>query len=363
MTAEDRPLALVEFAGAAEAARRIAGVAAAGRIVRELAEAGFAEAWLVPSDGRALPPGALDDARRLAGGMPIRIATAVDLASLTADRQVVRLPGNWLLPAAVLRQHLAGGTISAGEGIRLDRAGASAEILGRTAKATDGPVSRWLNRPVSRALSALLLRLPGIRPVHATFGTMLLAGLMFAALMTGGEWGLVAGGLLFHAASVFDGADGEIARATYRSSNAGAVLDSIVDVATTILFIAGVTVNLGSDDGDLAFALAGWGFLLFLIGLGAISWRASRTGGQFSLDFIKHHYRHRFAGRLVPLLIEGMTIVTSRDFFALLFALLILAGLPMAVLYLFAAAASLWILFVLASFLAPSGPPAARSQT
>ena len=38
--------AVVVFASARQADRRIAGVSAAARIVRELAEAGFTESWL-----------------------------------------------------------------------------------------------------------------------------------------------------------------------------------------------------------------------------------------------------------------------------------------------------------------------------
>jgi len=46
-------------------------------------------------------------------------------------------------------------------------------------------------------------------------------------------------------------------------------------------------------------------------------------------------------------------VVSSRDFFALLFAVLILLGWPMGVLYIFATAATIWIVFVFASLLAP----------
>ena len=60
----------------------------------------------------------------------------------------------------------------------------------------------------------------------------------------GGEAGLVLGGLLFHAASVLDGVDGEMARATLRTSPSGATLDSAVDLATNFLFLAGITVHL-----------------------------------------------------------------------------------------------------------------------
>jgi phosphatidylglycerophosphate synthase len=325
---EERPRsAIVAFGSAAEAGRPVAGVAAAARIVRELAEAGFAEIWLVLPDPDRMGARASADLRRLCGAAAVRIARE---PPALADG--LRVPSDPLPGAAV----------------RLDRTGATAAILAATAKASDGPVSRWLNRPVSRRLSALLLRIPGVRPIHATLGTALLALAMFAALVAGGDGGLVAGALLFQAASVFDGVDGEIARATFRASRSGAALDSAVDVATTLLLVIGLAFNLGTHGEPFAFALAGWGLGLFALGLAIIAWRAARARGPFSLDHVKHDYG-RVSGRLVPMLLRFLTIVSSRDFFALLFALLILAGLPMGVLYLFAAAATVWILFVIGS--------------
>jgi phosphatidylglycerophosphate synthase len=324
--------AIVRFERAGAAGRRVAGVAAAARIVRDLAEAGVAEAWLALPPGDRLDAAAMADLDRLSGPLDVRIADD----GLEADADMERLAGDRLVPSA-------------------------AAILKRTGKDGDGPVSRALNRPVSRFISGLLLQMPGVRPIHATIGTALLAMSMFAALAFGGETGLLVGGLLFHAASVFDGVDGEIARATFRSSHSGAVLDSAVDVGTNLLFVIGITLNLGARS-DLALLLAGWGFALFVLGLAAIAWRASRAAGPFSLDMVKHFYRRRFSGRLVPWLIEAMTIVSSRDFFALLFAALILAGLPMAVLTLFAAAATVWILFVLGSIRMPLEAPLAPER-
>lgn len=336
----EQALSVVEvtFASARAASRRIAGVAAAGRIVRELAEAGFASAWLVLPAGDALDRPAMADVRRLAGQMKVRIGMA------PADR--VTLPGDQLIPAALIRAFLAEDMAVHPSIIDLAGSKAGPEILLRTAKTTDGPVSRWLNRPISRQLSALLLRIPGFTPFHASIGTALLAAAMFAALMVGGGAGLIAGGLLFQAASVFDGVDGEVARATFRSSTAGAKLDTAIDTMTTLLFVIGLTLNLGSSGDEHAYALAGWGLALFLTGLGLIAWRSAG-----SLDFrrIKRHYQGRFSGAVVPRLIVFATLVTSRDFFTLLFAVLTVAGYPLAVLYLFAAAASIWILFVAGS--------------
>ncbi|TFI58612.1 CDP-alcohol phosphatidyltransferase family protein [Sphingomonas parva] len=347
-------IATVVFAGAAEANARVAGVAAAARIVRALAEAGFAEARLEFRGGGALDAAAAADVERLAGPLCVQTAPAV------SEAEGLRLDGAWLVPAAALAGKATTGASGA---LRLAAPSAAAEILRGTGKASDGPVSRSLNRPISRWISARLLRLEWIRPVHATAGTALLALLMVAALLAGGEAGLLAGALLFHAASVFDGVDGEIARATFRTSKAGALLDSLIDEATNLLFVLGVTINLGLAGARLAVFLGLWGLGLFACGLAVIAWRAARSAGPFSFDLVKHHYRRRCTGAAPARLMRFLTIVTCRDFYALLFLVLILIGRPMAVLLIFAAAATIWILFVLAALAAPaSARPRARGS-
>ena len=329
----------VSFTSARCAGRRIAGVPAAARIVRELAEAGFASVSLVLPEGETLDRSTRVEVRRLAGRMEVREGET------GSDTDRARLPGDRLIPAGSIAAFLTGEQPASA----IDLAGpeAGAEILRRTQKLTDGPVSRWLNRPVSRRLSALLLEVPGLMPLHASLGTALLALAMFVALIAGGAPGLIVGGLLFQAASVFDGVDGEVARATFRASPAGARLDTLIDTITTLLFLAGLTINLASSGRQDAVVLAAWGIGLFLIGLALIARRSAATGG--SLDFlrIKRHYRDRFSRGIARRLIDFATVVTSRDFFALLFAVLLVVGLPMAVLYIFAAAASLWIFFVI----------------
>lgn len=340
-------VATIRFARPGAAGRRIAGIAAAARILREVEAAGFAEARLELPAGERLGPRALADIERVAGALKVELVSGAGDGSGATGEPAVRLAGDRLLTAVQISALAAGYADDAeAGGIELDRRGASAAILRRTGKAGDGPVSRWLNRPISRRLSALLLLVPGIRPVHATAGTALLALTMFAAMAAGGAAGLVAGAILFQAASIFDGVDGELARAAFRSSQAGAVLDSIVDAATNILFVLGLTINLSLDGETLAVPLAAWGFALWLLGLSLIAWRTSRARGPFSLNMVKHHYRQRFPGPPIRWLISLLTIFTGRDFFALLFALLVVGGMPMAVMWLFAAAATIWILFV-----------------
>lgn len=320
---------LVTFASAGEAGRRVAGVAAAARIVGTLATAGHDRIWLAVPGGGPLPAEAGEDIRRLSG------SATVDLVD-----------GDALEKARIGRSEIEGLALLAAPHLT------SMAILMATGKASDGPVSRWLNRPVSQRISALLLLLfAGIRPLHATIGTFLLAAAMFAALLLGGDQGLIAGGLLFHAASVFDGVDGEIARATFRTSPAGAALDTVVDMATNLSFMLGVTINLGGSMGLKAVLVGGWGFLVFATGLIAISRLAARAEGSFNLDLLKHRYGRQFSGRLASSLFSFGAVVTSRDFFALLFALLIVAGAPMGVLYIFAVAATIWLFFVIAGAL------------
>jgi 1L-myo-inositol 1-phosphate cytidylyltransferase / CDP-L-myo-inositol myo-inositolphosphotransferase len=108
------------------------------------------------------------------------------------------------------------------------------------AKSLDGPVSRHLNRPLSRRLSLLFVRV-GLSPNAVTaiaFATALVAA---AAVAVGRESAiaLVLGGLLVQLASIVDGCDGGVARATLRSSPAGAFLDSNLDrVADAAVLVA-----------------------------------------------------------------------------------------------------------------------------
>lgn len=337
------------FAGGAAASRPVAGVAAAARILRELDQAGFDKAWLLLPAGEMLSAAARADVERLAGRL-----SAVEVHEAPAGPVAVRLTGDRLIPAGRIGK--------SNEGLRLDGPDAGKAILRATGKSGDGPVSHWVNRPISRAISSMLLRIPGFRPIHATIGTMILAVSMFVFLVAGGDSGLIAGALLFKAASIFDGVDGEVARATFRTSRTGATLDTTVDVGTNMMFILGVTINLGGRGMDLAYRLGAWGFGLFVLGLAIIALRSSSSEGHFSLDLLKKDVGG-FSGRIVRPIMRFLTVVSSRDFFALLFPVLILTGSPMAVLIIFAAAATVWIPFIIGSMLMKASRVAALPET
>lgn len=280
-----------------------------------------------------------------------RLPEAPDLAAALADGPVV---GATLIDGARGIEAVLGqvGDDAAGAPARLDAAGALA--VRRTAKPGDGLVSRTLNRPVSQFISRHLLGIPGVRPIHATIGTGLIAVAMAAALVTGTQGGLLAGALLFHAASVFDGVDGEISRVTFRTSRSGAMLDSLIDAATNLAFLLGVGINLRLQ-GDETGAWMGFaGLAMLAIGLLAIGRASARSGSPFGFDVVKDFYRGRAAGAQASSrggstrsrAISVLTCVTSRDFFALAFAVMIVAGLARAMMGIFAASAACWLVAV-----------------
>ncbi|HEX9236730.1 MAG TPA: NTP transferase domain-containing protein, partial [Actinomycetota bacterium] len=92
-------------------------------------------------------------------------------------------------------------------------------------KDLDGPVSRYLNRPVSTRLSMALAPLR-ISPDLVSVASVILA-LVGAWLLATGRG--ILGGIMVQGASVLDGVDGETARLLMRAGPRGAMLDGVLD--------------------------------------------------------------------------------------------------------------------------------------
>jgi CDP-L-myo-inositol myo-inositolphosphotransferase len=169
---------------------------------------------------------------------------------------------------------------------------------------------------------------------------------MAACLFLGHSMGLIWGAVLFQAASIFDGVDGEIARATFRTSAKGAMLDSVTDAATNLAFIAGLTINLGIQGRHIAAAAGAEGLAMLTLGLILIGRRAHLRGGPFTFDAVKDHFRAK-PSRIMQVL----TWITMRDFFAAAGAVSILLGLASETLIIFAIAATIWLAITLSVLL------------
>jgi CDP-L-myo-inositol myo-inositolphosphotransferase len=117
-----------------------------------------------------------------------------------------------------------------------DARAAAAKLRRSLGKHTDGPVSRFINRPLSTRIS---MALAPLRPAPdlvslAAFGL----GVAGAVLLAAGRG--VAGALLVHAGSVADGVDGEVARLQLRGGPRGALLDGVLDRVADAAILAGL---------------------------------------------------------------------------------------------------------------------------
>jgi len=314
-----------------------------------------------PMETTVLAPRGLAEARR-----PVAGVSHLGRALIAADRQGARRAVVLLDDAPDLKARVADELRRADASIEVtwsppqvtapaeaiglgDPRALQGQVLLATGKPSDGLVSRWLNRPVSRAITARVLAIPGVRPWHLTLVTAAIAVLMFTALVSGRAGGIVIGALLFHLASVVDGVDGEMARATFRSSRLGAVMDTTVDMATHLLFTLGVTIGLTGLHGQAYATIGGLAFFLYVSGvlLLATLVRQARNGPSF--DLLKVVYGRRFPDGFMAQVVAAVRTATSRDFFAFVFAVLAMAGAATWIPWLLMGAAAFWLTIITAA--------------
>lgn len=316
MESENNLRAIAAFPSAAAADRLIAGVPAAARAARKLAAGGAAHLLL-----------------RIGDGAPLAAATRAEIERLTGSARV---------------------TVEAGDGPRLALPGSWA-IVRATGKPGDGLVSRWLNRPISQRITWLVLMLPGIRPLHVTLLNALLAVPMLLCLLSVTPGGLLLGAILYQAASVLDGVDGEMARATWRTSAEGAALDSLIDMSINFLFVLGLTIHLAVRDQDAIGWIGGLGIGQMIAGNWLIARRTRAQGAPIGFDYYKR--RGGPSGGLFDLAYRAVQVLTGRDCFAFLFMALTLVGLERAALFIFAGVGTIWLIYILVSSALPAPRP------
>ncbi len=95
-------------------------------------------------------------------------------------------------------------------------------------KTRDGPVSRHLNRPVSRWLSRYLVR-TSVTPNQISLVSWMLSFVAAGLMASSGYPALAIGGALAQLASIIDGCDGEIARLKQSQSEFGGWFDAVLD--------------------------------------------------------------------------------------------------------------------------------------
>ena len=134
---------------------------------------------------------------------------------------------------------------------------------------TDGPVSRYLNRPISTRIS---LALAPLRPSPNLLSVIALAFGMAASFLLAVERPMI-GGILVQASSVLGGVDGESARLQMRANTRGAWLSGLLNRMVDAAVVAGLGIWMLSE------TLSTRRILLLLGGIG-IAWAILATAGM-----------------------------------------------------------------------------------
>ena len=139
-------------------------------------------------------------------------------------------------------------------------------------KPNDGPVSRYINRPVSVRISRHLTRVP-VTPDQISLVSFLCSLIAAGLFALGGYPALLTGGMLAQFASIIDGCDGEVARLKYCESDFGGWFDAVLDRYADAFLLLGLTWHAcGGGAGGIVLLI---GFLA-IIGSFMLSYTADK---------------------------------------------------------------------------------------
>jgi phosphatidylglycerophosphate synthase len=227
-------------------------------------------------------------------------------------------------------------------------------FLGGSGKSQDGLVSRFLNRPISRAVSRVLLKFP-VTPSGWTIAILVLP-LVAALLLARGDYArIVAGLFLFQLYSILDGCDGEIARAKYLESSFGRRLDSWCDVLGNLILAVSLGYGLSRSyfvEGVVVAALIATNELI--LALPAPDRALTTSLKSAGAIYPRHQRMVEHSGLLVlgPRVAGWLIQLTKRDVAIFAFLLLGIAGEPAWILHLLGAVAAISTLLALKARLA-----------
>ena len=148
-------------------------------------------------------------------------------------------------------------------------------------KPNDGPVARYLNRPLSVRISRYLVQ-RDVTPNQISLFSFLCSLLAAGLFALGGYVALLLGGVLAQFASIIDGCDGEVARLKYQSTDFGGWFDAVLDRYADAFLLFGLTWHL------LAVEVNGW---ILFVGFMAII-------GSFMLSYTADKYDNLMRERI-----------------------------------------------------------------
>ena len=186
-------------------------------------------------------------------------------------------------------------------------------LIERLPKLGDGPISRYLNRPLSTRISRRLVT-RSVTPNQISvfcFGLSLLAAALFAS---GGTLTLVLGGLLAQLASVVDGCDGEVARLQFRESAFGGWFDAVLDRYSDAFLLFGLTWHVFAAQGSALVLAVGF---LAITGSFMCSYTADKHDSVMRDRFEQGSVGRFRIGRDLRVLVIALGAVLNLPFVAL----------------------------------------------
>jgi CDP-L-myo-inositol myo-inositolphosphotransferase len=185
-------------------------------------------------------------------------------------------------------------------------------------KSSDGPVSRYLNRPISTRFTKYLLK-SNISPNQITFFSFILFVIASIFFFLGSYIALFAGAVLAQMASIIDGCDGEVARLKYKESNFGKWFDAVLDRYADAFLLFGLTYYVFAPGKNLLFLFIGF---LAIIGSFMNSYTADKYDGLMKdrLGVNKSYFR---IGRDIRTFIIFIGAISNQVFITLLFIALL----------------------------------------
>ncbi len=222
-------------------------------------------------------------------------------------------------------------------------------FLRHIGKSQDGMVAKFLNRPISRVITRLLLKFP-ITPNAWTILIFALAPVAFVFLVRGDYTGFLAGTAIFQLINILDGCDGEIARAKYLESERGRRLDAFCDFVANLIFVLCLGIGLfrqPSVNANIVFVYLLESLITFFIMAGGVgrflmpllARDTTRSVSRRQEDF---NLADRFFGRALTAFIYQ---ITQRDVIYFVFLLLAIAGRASWILHIFFAFSVITLLF------------------
>jgi len=238
-------------------------------------------------------------------------------------------------------------------------------------KATDGLISRAINRRISLPITRALID-TSITPNQMTAFAAAVGFAAIAIVLWGGVPWLVGGALLLQTQSILDGCDGEISRLKYIRSRLGEWLDQVLDDLVNLGFFWATGWALYRDGSSTALPITVAGTTSHIVyqiclyaalltrGGGSGSVASIRWWGQIDESRRRPLDQPRGVLRTVK---ETLELAGRRDFFTFFYLPAALIGLPQIALWLCAVIYFLSALSTTLEWLLKGGPqPAARAS-